>query len=207
MDEETARERLSYFGKSFFDRGLAFGSAGNMSLRLADGFLITPTNCCLGDLDPVRIAKLDCDGLRIGGDAPTKEKSLHMAVYTANPNVSSVIHLHSTYLTALSCLDHPAPHDILPPLTPYFVMKIGRVALVPYFRPGAPELAEATGALAAEYSALVLANHGPVVCGSSIEKTAYAIEELEETAKLFFLLKDSNPRFLSSEQVRELKTG
>nr|WP_314625279.1 3-oxo-tetronate 4-phosphate decarboxylase [uncultured Noviherbaspirillum sp.] len=208
-DENRQREQMVDFGKSLFERGLTAGSSGNLSVRLKDGagWLLTPTNASLGRLDPARLSKLDWDGRLHGGDAPSKEAFLHRAMYQERPGAGAIVHLHSTHSAAVSCmcgLDH---EDCIPPLTPYFVMKIGRLPLVPYHRPGDPALADAIGALASRHAAVLLANHGPVVSGSSLEAAVYAAEELEETAKLFLLLRDVPVRPLDAAQIAELKSA
>jgi len=205
MNESTLREQIVVLGKSIFDRGLTAGSSGNISVRLEDGWLLTPTNSCLGRLDPARISKLDDDGHALSGDPPSKEQFLHRAIYQERAGAGAVVHLHSTYSVAVSCLPDVDPTDVLPPLTAYYVMKIGRLPLVPYFRPGDPALGEAIRNLAAKHTAVLLANHGPVVAGKSLEATVYATEELEETAKLYLLLRGQNPRCLTPDQVEELR--
>jgi ribulose-5-phosphate 4-epimerase/fuculose-1-phosphate aldolase len=198
------RDEIAEFGRSIFDRGLTAGSSGNISARLEDGWLLTPTNACLGSLDPARISKLAWDGHLISGDPPSKEAPLHLAMYRERTSAGAVVHLHSTYSAAVSCMRNLPAESCLPPLTAYFVMKIGRLPLVPYHRPGDPRLGDAIRALAARYRAVLLANHGPVVSGSSLEAAVYAIEELEETAKLFLLLKGQEVRPLDEAQIREL---
>ncbi|MGP8248163.1 MAG: 3-oxo-tetronate 4-phosphate decarboxylase [Bryobacteraceae bacterium] len=198
------RDEIAEFGRSVFSRGLTAGSSGNISARLEDGWLLTPTNACLGRLDPARISKLGWDGHPVSGDPPSKEAPLHVAMYQERAPAGAVVHLHSTYSAAVSCLRNLPPESCLPPLTAYFVMKIGRLPLVPYHRPGDPRLGDAIRALAARHCAVLLANHGPVVSASSLEAAVYAIEELEETAKLFLLLKGQEARPLDETQIREL---
>lgn len=205
-DENGLREQIATLGKSLFDRGLTLGSSGNLSVRLDDGgWLMTPTNACLGRLDPARISRLDRDGRRLGGDAPTKESFLHMAVYGERPQSGAIVHLHSTHSVAVSCLPEVDPCDCIPPLTAYYVMRVGRLPLVPYHVPGDPSLGEAVRGLAGRHSAVLLANHGPVVAGKSLEAAVYATEELEETARLYLLLRGQHPRCLTPEQVAELE--
>jgi len=206
MKESALREEIVRFGRSLFERGLTAGSTGNISVRLDDGWLLTPTNACLGNLDPARLAKLDWQGRSISGDAPSKEAFLHRSLYEERQGAGAIVHLHSTHSAAVSCmcgLDHA---NCLPPLTAYFVMKIGRLPLVPYYRPGDPALGDAIKGLAGKHSAVLLANHGPVVSGSSLEAAVYATEELEETAKLFLLLRNTATRPLNNAQIEELKT-
>ncbi|GHC16603.1 3-oxo-tetronate 4-phosphate decarboxylase [Aidingimonas halophila] len=205
-NESQLREQITVLGKSLFDRGLTMGSSGNISVRLEDGgWLMTPTNACLGRLDPARISHLDAQGREIDGDKPTKETFLHMAMYAERPHSQAIVHLHSTHSVAVSCLPDIDPHDCIPPLTAYYVMRVGRLPLVPYHLPGDPALGDAVQGLAGKHSAVLLANHGPVVAGKSLEAAVYATEELEETAKLFLLLHGRNPRALTEEQVAELE--
>ena len=205
MNESLLREQISVYGKSLFDRGLTMGSSGNISVRLDDGWLLTPTNCCLGRLDPAHIAKLDDDGNHLSGEPPSKEGFLHRAVYQERTGAGAIVHLHSTHSVAVSCLPDVNPRDVLPPLTAYYVMRVGTLPLVPYYPPGDKSLAEAVGGLAAKHSAVLLANHGPVVAGKTLEAALYATEELEETARLYLLLHGRNPRCLTPEQVADLR--
>jgi len=205
LSESNLREEICRLGASFFERGLSFGSAGNISVRLDDGWLMTPTNVSLGRLDPARLSKLDASGRMISGDAPTKETFLHRAMYEKRPHTGAVVHLHSTHSVAVSVLADVDHADVLPPITAYYVMRVGRLPLVPYHPPGDLALAEAVRKLASKHHALLLANHGPVVAGNSLDAAANAIEELEETAKLFLLLRGSKLRALTDEQVAALK--
>ena len=205
VDEHRLREAMVGFGKSLFDRGLTAGSSGNISARLADGWLVTPTNASLGGLDPARIAKLDWSGQPLSGDPPSKESPLHRALYEERQGAGAIVHLHATHSAAVSCIANLDEDDCIPALTAYFVMKIGRLPLVPYFRPGDPALADAIRGLARRHSAVLLANHGPVVSGRTLEAAVYAMEELEETAKLFLLLRGSAVRPLDDAQVAELR--
>jgi len=206
MNESALREEIVRFGRSLFDRGLTAGSTGNISVRLDDGWLLTPTNACLGNLDPARLAKLDWQGRSISGDTPSKEAFLHRSLYEERQDAGAIVHLHSTHSAAVSCMSGLDHANCLPPLTAYFVMKIGRLPLVPYYRPGDPELGDAIKGLAGKHSAVLLANHGPVVSGSSLEAAVYATEELEETAKLFLLLRNTATSPLNNAQIEELKT-
>ncbi|HVM83560.1 MAG TPA: 3-oxo-tetronate 4-phosphate decarboxylase [Candidatus Binatia bacterium] len=203
-DESKAREAIAGFGRSMFERGLSFGSAGNLSMRIEGGWLMTPTNVSLGRLDPARLSKLDDQGKHVDGDAPTKESLLHLAMYGARRSAGAVVHLHATHSVAVSCLDGIDPEDALPPITAYYVMRVGKLKLLPYFPPGDPTLAEAVGAVAAKHSAVLLANHGPIVAGTSLEAAVNAAEELEETAKIFLMLQGRATRFLTPEQVATL---
>lgn len=204
--EEALREQIAAFGRSIFERGLTAGSSGNLSVRLADGWLLTPTNSSLGRLDPRRLSRLDAEGGLVSGDPPSKESFLHLAVYRHRPSAQAIVHLHSTHAAAVSCLSGLDPDDCIPPLTAYFVMKIGRLPLVPYHRPGAPGLADAVGRLAATHTAILLANHGPIVSGTTLEAAVNAAEELEETARIFLLLKGNAARPLDEAQIAELKS-
>ncbi|MEL0107072.1 MAG: 3-oxo-tetronate 4-phosphate decarboxylase [Rhodospirillaceae bacterium] len=205
MSENQHREAIVRVGQSIYARGLTFGSSGNISVRLDDGWLMTPTNASLGNLDPARITKLDDQGNVISGDAPTKETFLHIAMYEERPDTGAVVHLHSTHSVAVSCLADIDPANVLPPITAYYVMRIGSLPLVPYYPPGDLDLAKAVREMASKHHAVLLANHGPVVAGGSLEAAVYATEELEETAKLFLMLKDQKTRFLTPEQVTVLQ--
>ena len=205
MNESKAREAICAIGASIFNRGLTTGSSGNISVRLADGWLMTPTGSSLGDLDPARISKLDGSGRHVGGDAPTKESFLHVAMYEQRPKAGAVVHLHSVHSVAVSCMADIDPADVLPPLTAYYVMRVGTLPLIRYFPPGDLDLAKAVRETASRHHAVLLANHGPVVAGASLEDAVYATEELEETAKLYLLLRDIRTRPLTAEQVAELK--
>lgn len=204
MTETRLREDICRLGRSLFERGLTPGSSGNISVRCDDGWLVTPTNASLGSLDPARLSRLDAAGRLVSGDAPTKEVPLHSALYETRVASRAVVHLHSTHSVALSMLPEIDPRAVLPPMTPYYLMKCGATALVPYHRPGDPAVAEAIKGLAGKYSSVLLANHGPVVAGDSLEAAVYAIEELEETARLYLLLRGLNPRYLSPAQVKDL---
>lgn len=205
-EEARLREAICRIGRSLFERGLTFGSSGNLSVRLRDGgFLTTPTNVALGDLDPARLARLDESGRPVDGDPPTKEVPMHLGMYRARPTAGAVVHLHSTWSVAVSLLDGLDPEEPIPPLTAYYVMRVGRLKLLPYIPPGDPALGSAVEAVADRHHAVLLANHGPVVAGSSLEAATYAIEELEETAKLFVHLEGRPIRPLSAEQVAELR--
>ena len=205
MSEAKTRDRITTLAGSLFARGLTFGSTGNISVRVDDGWLMTPTGTSMGEIDPERISRLDRHGEWISGDKPTKESFLHIAMYTQRPNAGAVVHLHSTYSVAVSCLDDIDHDNVLPPITAYYVMRIGRLPLIPYFPPGDLDLAKAVGEMASSHHAVLLANHGPVVAGTSLEDAVYATEELEETAKLFLLLRENKVRLLTPGQVRALR--
>ncbi len=203
--ESKLRDTIAELGKSLFERGMTAGSSGNISVRLDDGWLLTPTDSCLGRLDPARISKLAPDGRHLAGDPPSKELFLHGAMYEERASAKAIVHLHSTHSVAVSCLPEVDPADVLPPLTAYYVMKIGRLPLIPYYRPGDEKLGDAIRGLAAKNRAVLLANHGPVVAGKSLEDAVYAMEELEETAKLYLLLHGRNPRHLTEAQIAKLR--
>jgi ribulose-5-phosphate 4-epimerase/fuculose-1-phosphate aldolase len=205
MTETKVRDEICRLARSLFERGLTPGSSGNISVQLDDGgYLVTPTNASLGSLDPAKLSRLGADGRLISGDAPTKEVPLHTALYQTRGGTGAVVHLHSTHSVALSMLPEIDPRAALPPLTPYYLMRCGATALLPYYRPGDPTVADAIKGLAGKYASVLLANHGPVVSGATLETAVFAIEELEETAKLYLLLRGLNPRFLTPEQVQDL---
>jgi len=205
MDERKARELLVERGKSLYDRRYAHGSSGNLSVRLEDGILITPTGSCLGRLAPERIAKVAADGKHIAGDAPSKESFLHLAMYSQRPDAKAIVHLHCTCAVAVSCLVHDDPRNVLPPLTAYYVMRIGKLPLVPYFRPGDKALAEAVRKEAKQHRAVLLANHGPVVAGKSLDEAVDNAEELEATAQLALMLEGRKTAPLDAEKIAELE--
>ena len=205
MNENQARDAIARFGRSIFDRGLTFGSSGNISVRLDDGWLMTATGCTLGNIDPSRISKLDGQGRHIAGDKPTKETFLHLGMYKQRTNAGAVVHLHSTHSVAVSVLDDIDHNNVIPPITAYYVMRVGRLPLVPYYRPGDPALGPAVERLAGKHHAVLLANHGPVVAGTNLENAVFATEELEETAKLYLLLHGRAIRSLNDAQVAELE--
>ena len=205
MNESAAREAIVRIARSMFERGLTHGSTGNISLRTDDGWLMTPTGSSFGTLDPATLSKLDAAGAHIGGDAPTKEAFLHRAMYEEQPRFAAVVHLHSLHSVAVSVLADVNADDVLPPLTAYYVMRVGRLPLVPYFAPGDAKLAEAVRGYAGKHHALLLANHGPVVAGTSLAAAADAIEELEATARLYLLLRNESCRGLTEPQVTELR--
>ena len=205
MNESQQRDQIVLLAKSMFERGLTFGSSGNISARVDDGWLMTPTGSTMGTLDPAKISKLDNDGVHISGDKPTKESFLHRVMYEQRPETGAVVHLHSTHSVAVSCLGDIDKKNVLPPITAYYVMKIGTLPLIPYFPPGDLNLAKAVREMASDHHAVLLANHGPVVAGKSLEDAVYAMEELEETAKLFLMLKNMNTSFLDDAQISDLK--
>lgn len=205
MSELALRESMCRFGASMFDRGLTMGSSGNISVRLpGGGWLVSPTNACLGALDPDKLSVLDEHGKLLSGDAPTKEVPLHTAMYDTVPECGAIVHLHSTHSVAVSMLPDTPTDNAIPPLTAYYVMRVGKTALVPYHRPGDPLVGDAIRGLAGKYTSVLLANHGPVMAGKTLEAAVYATEELEETAKLHLLTRGLNPRLLTDEQIAEL---
>jgi len=199
------REEICHFGRSLFERGLTPGSSGNISVRLDDGgWLVTPTDSSLGFLDPAQLSHLDVKGGLVSGKKPTKEIPLHAALYETRHSARAIVHLHSTHAVALSMLPEIDPRSVLPPLTAYYLMRAGNTALVPYYRPGDPAVVGAIRGLAGKYSSILLANHGPVVAGDTLEAAVFATEELEQTARLYLLLRYLNPRYLTPEQVEDL---
>lgn len=204
MTETRQRDEIARLAKSLYDRGLTFGSSGNISVRLDDGWLMTPTGSTMGNLDPDRISKLDLQGNHISGDKPTKEAFLHNVMYEKRPKAGAIVHLHSTHSVAVSCLHDVNEKNVLPPLTAYYVMRVGILPLIPYYPPGDLDLARAVAEMASDHHAVLLANHGPVVAGTSLEDAVYATEELEETAKLFLALQGMKTKPLTDAQVQEL---
>ena len=206
-DEATLREQICLLAKSIFDRGLTGGSTGNISARTDDGgLLVSPTGTSFGRLDPARLSRFDAGGKLVDGDAPTKEMPLHTAFYETRSKAGAVVHLHSCHSVALSMLPDVDPDNFLPPLTPYGIMKLGRVKLLPFFLPGDAAMGEAVRGLAGKRSAVMLANHGPVVAGKDVEAACNAVEELEDTARLALMTRGMNPRLLDEAQIRSLVT-
>lgn len=205
--ETRLREQICTLAKSMFDRGLTGGSTGNISARTEDGgLLVSPTGTSFGRLDPARLSRFDAKGVLIGGDAPTKEMPLHAAFYETRSTAGAVVHLHACHSVALSLMPDADEENFLPPLTPYGIMKLGRVKLLPFFLPGDPAMGEAIRGLAGKRSAVMLANHGPVVAGKDVEAACNAIEELEDTARLAMLTRGLHPRALTPDQVQALVT-
>jgi ribulose-5-phosphate 4-epimerase/fuculose-1-phosphate aldolase len=202
--ELKLRERIVAIGHSLYSRGLSPGSSGNISARLEDGWLLTPTNSCLGELDPALLSKLDWNGNLVSGAKPSKEYFLHLAMYQKRQQSGAIVHLHSSHAAAISCLDGLDPASCIPPFTPYFVMRVGQLPLIPYFRPGDKALALEIAKHADKHAAVLLANHGPVVSGHDLDSAMYAIEELEETSKLILLLQGQKIRTLDKAQIQEL---
>ena len=207
--ENRLRDEIARLGRSLFERGLTSGSTGNLSARLDDGgYLVTPTDTSLGFLDPSRLSRLDSEGNWIDGDKPTKEGFLHIAMYRANADRRAVAHLHSTYSVCLSCLRDLDTEDMLPPITPYVLMKVGRVAKVPFFPPGDEALGPVIEDKARTHSGIIIANHGPVVAARSLRAAVFGIEEVEESAKLAFLLRNEDVEFIPEDYRQTLlKSG
>ncbi|WP_411705085.1 aldolase [Edaphovirga cremea] len=205
FSEQQLRDDLVNYARSLFQRGLSSGGSGNISAKLPDGgFLVTPTNSCLGELDSQTLSKLDAEGNYLSGDKPSKEVPMHLAMYRARPACGAVVHLHSPYLTALSCLTNIDSENCLPSITPYYVMRIGRLPLLPYMKPGDQAIAVALAETARDHNAVLLANHGPVVTGSTLREAVFNAEELEDTARLYFLLKPYEYNQLAPSAVDEL---
>jgi len=206
-EEARLRELICTLAKSMFDRGLTGGSTGNISARTSDGgLLVSPTGTSFGRLDPGRLSRFDADGTFLSGDKPTKEMPLHSAFYDTRSTAGAVVHLHSCHSVALSMLPDVDPDNFLPPLTPYGIMKLGRVKLLPFFLPGDPAMGDAVRGLAGKRSAVMLANHGPVVAGKDVEAACNAIEELEDTARLALLTRGMSPRMLTEAEIGALVT-
>ena len=205
MSETGLRDEIAHIARSMFERGLTHGSTGNISARVDDGWLITPTGSSFGSLDPARISKLDWNGALVSGDPPSKENFLHLGMYRQREKVGAVVHLHSTYSVAVSVLEDVDPEDVMPPLTAYYVMRLGKVPLVPYYAPGDMALADAVREYATRHHAMLLANHGPVVGGTSLAAASDAIEELEATARLYLMLRGEQVRLLTAEEVAGLR--
>ncbi|MEY1274156.1 3-oxo-tetronate 4-phosphate decarboxylase [Proteus mirabilis] len=205
-DEKALRQELTDWAKSMFNRGYSSGGAGNISARLDDGcVIVTPTNSSFGDLDPERLSKLDTQGNWISGDKPTKEVSMHMAMYQQREDCRAVVHLHSPWLTALSCLPELDKANCLPPITPYYVMRVGKLPLIEYLPPGDDRIGEEIAKLAATHNAVLLANHGPVVGGRTLRQAFFNAEELEDTARLYITLCPHGFTTLTQQQVQELE--
>ena len=204
-EESRLREMICTLAKSLFDRGLTHGSTGNISARTGDGgLLVSPTGSSFGRLDPARLSRFEATGHHIGGDKPTKEMPLHSAFYDTRSQTGAVVHLHCCHAVAWSMITDRVDDDFLPPLTPYAVMQLGRVKLLPFFLPGDPAMGQAVRGLAGKRSAVMLANHGPVVAGKDVEAACNAIEELEATARLAVLTHGLGPRLLSDMQVQDV---
>jgi 3-dehydro-4-phosphotetronate decarboxylase len=204
--EASIREAIVAVGASLYQRGLSPGSSGNISARVDDGWIVTPTDTALGQLDPAELCKIDDSGRAAAGPKPTKEVPLHLAFYGQRSAARAIVHLHATHSAAVSCLAGLDVTDCLPPLTPYHVLKVGPVPLIAYHPPGDPALTEAVALHAHGARAVLLANHGPVVSGTTLREAAAAAEELEETAKLYLLLRGAPTRPLSAAEVTRLRS-
>jgi len=205
VSDSKLREDMCFWAASLFDRGLTGGASGNISVRTPDGgLLVTPTGVSLGRLDPAALSRFDAQGQHIDGPAPTKEMPLHSAFYETRTNAGAVMHLHSTHSVALSMLPETDPEDAIPPFTAYAVMRVGKVALLPFFVPGDPAMADALRGLGGRRSAVLLANHGPVVASKDLEAAVFAMEELEETAKLALLLRGTGAQPLRGDQIAQV---
>jgi ribulose-5-phosphate 4-epimerase/fuculose-1-phosphate aldolase len=201
------REQICLLAKSMFDRGLTGGSTGNISARTPDGgLLVSPTGTSFGRLDPARLSHFDAKGMLIDGDPPTKEMPLHSAFYDTRSTAGAVVHLHSCHAVALSMMPDADADNFLPPLTPYAIMKLGKVKMLPFFRPGDPAMGDAVRGLAGKRSAVMLANHGPVVAGKDVEAACNAIEELEDTARLTMMMQGLRANALTPAQITEIVT-
>ena len=205
MDENATRREMSELCRSLFERGFAHGSAGNVSARIGGHILVSPTNSSLGRLDPSRISKVSLAGDHVGGDRPSKEGPLHLGIYAARPDAGAVVHLHSTFATILSCLADTNPEDAMAPITPYLMMRVGRVPMIPYHPPGSDALADAVRAKAGACRAVLMANHGFVVAGRSFEDAVFVAEELEENAKLLVLTRGERLRHLTAADLAALE--
>lgn len=204
-EEARLREQMCSLARSMFERGLTAGSTGNISARTPDGgLLVSPTGTSFGRLDPARLSRFDAKGRQKGGDKPTKEMALHSAFYDTRSSAGAVVHLHSCHAVALSTLPGIDEDDFLPPITPYAIMQLGRVKLLPFFLPGDPRMGEAVRGLAGKRSAVMLANHGPVVAGKDLEGACNAIEELEATARMALLTRGLHPKVLTEVQVHDV---
>ena len=202
--DDEVRTQMVQLGAALYDRGLTPGRTGNLSVRVGDEIMITPTNACLGRLDPERLAVTSMDGEHLGGDRPSKELVLHQALYRHHPTSTAVAHLHSTSAVAVSCLPDLPPNDALPPITPYFVMRVGRLPLIHYAPPGSAELAEQVSRAAERSRSVLMRNHGSLAAAPSLESAVDAVEEIEETARLYLLLESRSPAYLGEEAVAEL---
>lgn len=204
LTEQSAKEKIVTYAKSIFDRGLTSGASANMSVKIAEGWVMTPTNTCFGFLDIDELSVVAHDGTLLKGAPPSKEFRLHKAIYDQRPDDTCVIHLHSTHATTLSCLPCDDVTNCVPCYTPYLTMRLGAIAMVPYFAPGNDDLAEAVGEVAANHPGIIMANHGPIVSAPDVEKCVYGMEELEESCKIALMLKDQTANRLSDTQIQEL---
>ncbi len=198
-------EQLCDVANSLFERGYAHGSTGNISVRAGGEVWVTPTGRSLRGLSPDALARLDMGGERLNENAPSKEHPFHTAIYRQRPEARAVVHLHSTYAVALSCLEGFDAENPLPPITPYYFMRVAPLAVLPYFRPGSEDLAQAVEGAAPAHHSMLLRNHGLICSGSSLSEAVDRTEELEQTARLYFILRGQEVRHLTPEEVAELK--
>lgn len=198
-------EHLCEAGHNFYDRGYAFGSTGNLSVRVGDEIWITPTGKPLKGLTPALLARMDLQGSALSDNHPSKEFPFHLAIYRNRESARAVVHLHSTYSVALSCLEEIDPEKPLPAITPYYFMRVAPLAVLPYFRPGSGNLGEAVGNAAADHHCLLLRNHGLIAAGGNLNEAIDCAEELEETCRLFFVLRGDRLRELTAGQIEELR--
>lgn len=206
MNELEQKIQMVNLGRSFYERGYTVGGAGNLSVRLDENrILVTPTGSSLGRLEADSLSVLDMDGNLLSGKKPSKESVFHLAMYQKNPDCKAIVHLHSTYLTALSCLDGLDPVNAMKAFTPYYVMRVGKLQVIPYYRPGSPDIARELNERALSGKAFLLANHGVVVTGADLQDAADNTEELEETAKLYFTLQGQQIRYLTDDEVKDLE--
>ena len=207
MTDASLREMICALAKSMYDRGLTGGSTGNISARTSDGgLLVSPTGTSFGRLDPGRLSHFDVAGVLIDGDKPTKEMPLHSAFYDTRSTAGAVVHLHSCHSVALSMMPDVDADNFLPAVTPYGIMKLGKVKLLPFFLPGDPAMGEAVRGLSGKRCAVMLANHGPVVAGKDIEAACNAIEELEDTSRLAMMTRGFDPRMLTQAEQQAIIT-
>lgn len=206
MTEQEQKIEMVNLARSLFERGYTVGGAGNLSVRLDENrILVTPTGSSLGRLEADRLSVLDMQGNVLSGDKPSKESVFHLAMYQKNPACQAIVHLHSTYLTALSCLENLDTENAMSAFTPYYVMRVGKLPVIPYYRPGDINIARELGERALDGKAFLLANHGVVVTGSNLVDAVDNTEELEETAKLHFILQGQKVRYLTDDEVNDLK--
>jgi 3-dehydro-4-phosphotetronate decarboxylase len=209
MNESELRQEICRVGRSLFERGYVHSTAGNISVRLPEGFLITPSEACLGFLDPAALSKVGADGVQLSGERASKTLMLHRRIYGADPTANCVIHTHSTHLVALTLSGVWKQEDILPPITPYYVMKVGHVPLIPYHRPGDAMVGELVAQAiermrSTPIRAVMVDRLGPNVWHSNLTSAMAALEELEETARLW-LLSTPKPDPLTAEQINQLR--
>lgn len=204
LNEKQAKEKIVLYAKSIFNRGLTSGASANMSVKIDNGWVITPTNTCFGFLDVDSMSVIDKNGDLLHGEKPSKEFLLHMRMYEKRPQDTCIIHLHSTWATSFSCLPVADESNIVPTYTPYLTMRLGPIARIPYFSPGDKKLADAISEVAGRHAGVIMANHGPIVSAETVEKALYGMEELEESCKIALILMEKNAIELCPEQIKEL---